>query len=495
MKLLLLLSFCMICAPVVAGAVERISAPVETNNYARVTSHDELLAFLKNADGLSNRVTVSIIGTTTQGREIPLVVLSRDGMANPRLRLMVLCQQHGNEPSGKEAALTLVAQAVREDLDQLLERMDILLIPCVNPDGNEAVTRRNGAGADLNRDHLLLLQPETRAVHEVYNRWMPEATLDVHEFAAAGDAWLNAGYYRSIDEQFGLPTNPNVAPSLRAFGKEHMFPFLETKLRDAGIRFFNYAIGGGPGDSVRHSTTDINDGRQSLAILHSFSCILEGRNGKGMSDELRRRVRGQLSAIRAYMMFVADHTKEISALVATERRQLAYARGPVAMQMNHFPDGTSLVMPVRTYPGEKDSTVLLPYNPVVRTLYEVSRPAAYRISRDQTQILDFLGRHGVLCSVLSRDTILDVEAYADVRFATTVVEGDTAYLAQPEARKTRVECFAGDALISVHQLRSTMLVSALEPSSLWGIAQYPAFAWLRNIQGEYPVYRVMPPQK
>jgi hypothetical protein len=47
-------------------------------------------------------------------------------------------------------------------------------------------------------------------------------------------------------------------------------------------------------------------------------------------------------------------------------------------------------------------------------------------------------------------------------------------------------------LVPVHQLRSTMIVSALEPSSLWGIAQYPAFAWMRNLNGEYPVYRIMP---
>jgi hypothetical protein len=486
---------CILCMGLVAEAAERIPAPIETNNYARVTTHEELLAFLKSADGLSSRVTVSTIGTTNQGREIPLVVLSRDGMANPRFRVMVFCQQHGNEPSGKEAALILIAQAVREDLDRLLEDMDILLVPCVNPDGNEARTRRNGAGADLNRDHLLLLQPEVRALHEVYNRWMPEATLDVHEFAGASEAWLRAGYYRSIDEQFGLPTNPNVAASIRTFGREKFFPFVEAKLRDAGIRFFNYAIGGGPGDSVRHSTTDINDGRQSLAILHSFSCILEGRNGKEMDDELRRRIRGQLSAIRAYLAFVAEHTREISSLVATERMQLTRARGPVAMQMNHFPDGSMLSMPVRTYPGEKDSVILLPYNPVIRTMLEVTRPYAYRIAREQTQILDLLGRHGAMCSVFSRDTVLEVEAYSDVRFTAAVVEGDTAYFSQPTAYKTRIQCHEGDALVLVYQLRSNLIVSALEPSSLWGIAQYPVFSWLRSVHGDYPIYRIMPREK
>jgi len=488
----LITCLCFTLSTLGAGAAERIPAPIEVNNFSRVTSHDELLAFVRNADNLSTRVTVTTVGKTTQGRDIPLVILSRDGMATQRLRTFIFCQQHGNEPSGKEAALMLIAQAVREDLDQLLAKTDILLIPSVNPDGNEAGTRRNGAGADLNRDHLLLFQPETRAVHGVYDRWMPEATLDVHEFGGSGEEWQRAGYVRAVDEQFGLPTNQNIAPTIIALGRDKLFPFLESQLQNAGIHFFNYSIGGGPGDTVRHSTTDINDGRQSLAILHSFSLILEGRNGREMNDDLRRRTRGQLSAMRAYLAFVADHANEISTLVTTERRRLPLAMGPVAMQMNHFPDGSLLTMPVKTYPGGKDSTVLLPYTPVVRTLFEVTRPRAYRIPHSQSQILELLARHGVQTQVLERDTVLDVEAYADVRFTTTMVEGDTAYIAQPEARKIRCQCSAGDVLVPVHQLRSTMIVSALEPSSLWGIAQYPAFAWMRNLNGEYPVYRIMP---
>jgi hypothetical protein len=70
------------------------------------------------------------------------------------------------------------------------------------------------------------------------------------------------------------------------------------------------------------------------------------------------------------------------------------------------------------------------------------------------------------------------------------VEGDTAYFSQPEARKIRCSVSAGDVIVPVHQFRSTMIVSALEPSSLWGIAQYPAFAWLRSVSGEYPIYRI-----
>ena len=54
----------------------------------------------------------------------------------------------------------------------------------MNPDGAEAGTRVNGAGADINRDHITLEQPETRALYQVVRRVRPDLAVDCHEFGA-----------------------------------------------------------------------------------------------------------------------------------------------------------------------------------------------------------------------------------------------------------------------------------------------------------------------
>ena len=466
--------------------------PLEANAFARVTSHAEMLEFLRSVDGASDRISLEMVGMSASGREIPLVKFSKPPGENgsPRLRVLVFCQQHGNEASGKEAALMLIARAASGELDTLLAQMDLMVIPSVNPDGNEAGKRQNGNGADLNRDHLLLSQPETQAVHAVFNRWKPEVTLDVHEFGALGREWMEAGYVRSMDEQFGAPTNPNVAQSLVRFGLQQMFPVLDAELRRQGVRFFNYIIVDGPHDNPRHSTTAINDGRQSFAILNTFSFILEGRNGSGVHEDLARRVKGQTVAITGFLRFVAARADEIRRLVQDERQSNVVRRDPVALVMDHILDGSSILIPVTTVPGGKDSTVSLPHRPVVKTFVTVSRPYGYIIPRVLTGVLEVLQRHGVRSEPLQRDTSLEVESTFITRVDTVEREGMNVLFPVYTVQRTRHQFQAGDVLVPLQQLHAAMLVIALEPASMWGLVQESLFAPWRAAGREYPVYRL-----
>jgi hypothetical protein len=475
-----------------SGLVAQLSTPLEAKAFVRVTEHAEMLEFLRAADASSDRISLETAGKSALGREIPLVILRRPPVLNgsPRLRVFLFCQQHGNEPSGKEAALMLIARAASGALDTLLAQMDLFVIPSVNPDGNEAGKRQNGNGADLNRDHLLLSQPETRAVHAVFNRWKPEVTLDVHEFGALGREWMEAGYVRAMDEQFGTPTNPNVPQPLVRFALQDMFPVLDAELREQGVRFFNYIIIDGPRDNPRHSTTAINDGRQSLAILNTFSFILEGRNGGSMHEDLARRTRGQVVAITAFLRFVAARAGEIRRLVYEERRRNLTRKDSVALVMDHVHDGSMIVIPVTTVPGGHDSTVSVPHRPVVKTFVTVSRPQGYVLPRMMTGVLEILQRHEIEYRTLQHDTTLAVEAAVITRVDTVEREGMNTLSPLYTVQRTQRQFQAGDVLVPLQQLHATMLVMALEPASMWGLVQDSLFAPWRVAGREYPVYRL-----
>lgn len=488
----LAIAILLLFAPPSGVLVAQLSTPLEDKAFVHVTGHAEMLEFLHAADEVSDRISLETAGRSALGREIPLVKLSNPLGENgsPKLRVLVFCQQHGNEASGKEAALMLIARAASGELDTLLAQMDLLVIPSVNPDGNEAGKRQNGNGADLNRDHLLLSQPETQAVHAVFNRWKPEVTLDVHEFGALGREWMEAGYVRAMDEQFGAPTNPNVAQSLVRFGLQRMFPVLDAELREQGVRFFNYIIIDGPRDNPRHSTTAINDGRQSFAILNTFSFILEGRNGRDVHEDLARRSRGQAVAITAFLRFVAAWADEIRRLVQDERHKDLVRRDSVALVMDHVHDGSLIVIPVTTIPGGKDSTVSLPHRPVVKTFATVSRPHGYVLLRVLTGVLEVLQRHGVRSETLQRDTSLEVESAFITRVDTVEREGMNILFPSYTVQRTRRQFQAGDVLVPLQQLHATMLVIALEPASMWGLVQENLFAPWRTAGREYPVYRL-----
>ena len=97
------------------------------------------------------------------------LVRRRTGRRRRVPEVLFYAQQHGDEVSGKDALLYLIRDVARDPA--LLPRdVDLWVMPMVNPDGAEAGTRKNGAGADLNRDHMTLEQPETQALHRVARR-------------------------------------------------------------------------------------------------------------------------------------------------------------------------------------------------------------------------------------------------------------------------------------------------------------------------------------
>jgi hypothetical protein len=109
------------------------------------------------------------------------------------VRIFVMCRQHGDEPAPTEAALRLLHEAAHGHDPALLrdlKQVTLYLVPMVNPDGADAMTRRSGVGADLNRDWGVFSQPETRAVARAAHLIRPQIILDFHNWD--GDDLYNA---------------------------------------------------------------------------------------------------------------------------------------------------------------------------------------------------------------------------------------------------------------------------------------------------------------
>ena len=139
-----------------------------------LTSHDAIVRFLTALAGDSRRLRLSSLGQSQQGRDLPLIYLTREGLDDPlaiarldRPVIWLIGQQHGNEPAGGEAMLALAAALSSGELASLLDRLSVVIVPRGNADGAAADRRVLASGVDLNRDHLLLSQPETRALHQV----------------------------------------------------------------------------------------------------------------------------------------------------------------------------------------------------------------------------------------------------------------------------------------------------------------------------------------
>ena len=90
-------------------------------------------------------------------------------------------QMHGNETTTTKAMLHFFEELIKDDSYKTLgEKMSILAIPILNPDGAERYTRENAVEVDLNRDAQDLTQPESVILSQAYKEFKPDLCLNLH---------------------------------------------------------------------------------------------------------------------------------------------------------------------------------------------------------------------------------------------------------------------------------------------------------------------------
>jgi hypothetical protein len=469
-----------------------VRAPVERSRFSMPTSYDSLQGFLSSL-GERGVVSVERIAVTREGRAVSACLISSSrhfGEDAAKLRVMLFAQQHGDEPSGKEALTLLLAKLASGQAGDLLKALDIIIVPQMNPDGAERRQRRTSDTLDLNRNHVLLSSPETRGLHELFFRWLPQVTLDMHEYGSFSRSWSDSGIIKAGDVQLGMLTNLNSSVALRQYQRRAVYPFIAKAMEKQGFTFNEYIVGS-PSDRIRHSTTEINDGRQSFGILNTLSFIQEGRKWRTIEEQLERRAKSQLAGVEALLAFCAGHAAEIRALVQQERQGLTTAAGSEAvLWMDHEPGGGRMVIPVHDVRTDRDTTwVIRPYHEVVRAQIVRTVPSAYVVPGQESTIIELLGRHHITCdtvrearSVRAVALIIDSVGYREL-------EEDTLPALHVHPEEQTITLHPGDRIVPTRQWHSLFLASVLEPESSWGIVKYREFEGILK-RRVYPIYRI-----
>jgi beta-lactamase class A len=143
--------------------------------------HEQLWgALLPIAEG-SPRIAVEEVGRSLENR--PLRLLST---GTGPTRVLLWSQMHGDETTASRSLADLfhyIATADEGDARVRLwrERLTILAIPMLNPDGAERHQRRNSVGIDVNRDARSLSTPEGRTLKAVRDRFEPQYGFNLHD--------------------------------------------------------------------------------------------------------------------------------------------------------------------------------------------------------------------------------------------------------------------------------------------------------------------------
>lgn len=473
--------------------------PLEKSNFTKLTSHDELKQFIQEVDYNSDLIKTEVLTKSIEGRELFAVYFSKDdfGSNKNKLKVLIFAQQHGNEQSGKEASLLLINELLKSENQYLFDKIDFALVPQMNPDGSEKNQRRNGNGMDLNRNHLILTEPETIALHKLFDKYLFEVTMDVHEYWPFGEEWKKLGFRRNFDVTVGAVTNINISEKIKKLSYEKYLPFVFNFVKEKGYTAFHYLPGGPVGvDYLRYSTFDINDGRQSFGIQNTLSFIQEGMNGENYStDNIERRAKSQMAGMLALLKFSYDNKDEIKKLVADEREKLIEKKvdDKVAIQLDHLSDGTELKLNLLSYYSNNDTIVTVnDFRSVVKSLYDVERPKGYLIPKQFSDLKNWMDNHNLIYEEAKSVKCDKIEEYFIDSIGSIDFERDTIinpYISVNEIKdKIDLDKYY---FLPVGQLKNNMIVIALEPKSMLGWVTYKQYDHLVKPKEKYKILRVI----
>ena len=473
--------------------------PLQKSTFTKLTSHSELTDFIKEVDSSSDLIKTEVLTKSVEGRELFVVYFSEGefGADENKIKILIFAQQHGNEQSGKEAALLLINELQKPHNQYLFDKIDFALIPQMNPDGSEKNQRRNGNGMDLNRNHLILTEPETIALHKFFNKYLFEVTMDVHEYWPFGEEWKKLGYRRNFDVTVGAVTNINISDKIRNISYQKYLPFIFNFISEKGYSVFHYLPGGPVGANyLRYSTFDINDGRQSFGIQNTLSFIQEGMNGENYStDNIEHRAKGQMTGMLGLLKFCYDNKDEIKQTISDERQKLIENKvdDKVKIQLNHFADGSKLKLKLLSYYSNNDTIVTVDdFRAVVKSIYDVKRPKGYLVPKSLKEIVDWADRHELIYSDYIKSDDDKIEQYFISGIDSMDFERDI--IVNPIVEVQIIENnFSGDdyIFIPVNQLRNNMIVIALEPKSELGLVTYKQFEHLLKKGETFPILRII----
>ena len=193
------------------------------NGVIKVLSNAQMNDYLETLP--KDNLTIRYLGDYPEGIRAPLLVFSKPKLSDPsgkNLRdlgkpiFYLRAQVHGNEIAATGGAILLAQRLARKhpDLDGILDKMSIIILPRMNGDGAKIHQRGTslvsgdtwGTGApdfhasigpgggvseygggimggfDQNRDNLWLSSPVSRANARILAEYKPEICMDAHEY-------------------------------------------------------------------------------------------------------------------------------------------------------------------------------------------------------------------------------------------------------------------------------------------------------------------------
>ena len=423
--------------------------------------------------GLSQRGTPiqALLLTQAAGTDIATLEASR------RPTVLLVGQQHGDEPAGSEALLVVARELAQGLLEPMLKRINVIIVPRANPDGAEAGKRATASGVDMNRDHLLLKTPETRALAALVRDYRPMAIIDAHEYTVAGRFLEKFHAIQRYDVLLQHATTANLpefmtraalewyrAPMIKALDAENLTQewYYTTSTRMDDLRL---SMGG----------TQPDTGRNVNGLKNAVSMLLETR-GVGIGRaHIQRRVHSHVTALTSALRSTVDRADSLQQVRSYEARDIASqaCRGEIVVEAAPTPTQHEIIM-LDPETGA-DRTLRVDWNSSLRlqALKKRPRPCGYWLAGSADDAVERLRLLGLqVLRVAEQGSVLADTYHEDSRDTATrkdvrgSVEGDQPIIrVQVTPTRSAIDIPAGSYYVPLNQPLANLAIAALEPDT------------------------------
>ncbi len=219
----------------------------------QLADYRQITEYFKHLAANSSRVELEVLGKTTNGNDMIMALISSEenlknkkkyqeiahkladprGLTQPQIddlvragkaMLLVTCNIHSTEIASSQMSMEwayALATANDAETKERLDRVILLLVPSLNPDGEimetewyrqHLGTKYEGGrmpwlyhpyvGHDDNRDWYMLTQKETRNMtRAAYHEWYPQIWLDEHQMGSNGPRLFVPPYTDPISDE------------------------------------------------------------------------------------------------------------------------------------------------------------------------------------------------------------------------------------------------------------------------------------------------------
>ena len=491
---------------VAAAAGDPWVTPSEATKFRQSPSYADTVAWLKKLDAASPELQMISIGRSAEGRDIWMVIASRDRAFTPdalrrsgKATLLAQGGIHSGEIDGKDAGLMLLRDmTVRSRHRALLDKANFLFVPILSVDAHERASRygrinqrgpevmgwrTNARNLNLNRDYTKLDTEEVRAMVTAIDRWKPDLYADLH---------VTDGADYQYDITYGWNTTTGWSPSIVQWLSGTLSPALERDLSAAGhipgALVFPIGTGDDPAAGLNFGNSDarLSNGYGDARQLPTM--LVENHSLKPYDQ----RVLGTYVLLASTLDTLGRSGRALRLAIADDQRRRI---DPIPLAWEQAESGK----PARTidFLGIESRIVLSPVSgaprrewlgrPVTQRVevYEesvvtgsASRPKAWWIPAAWHEVANRVRAHGIVMEQITAPRDVEVEQYrlVDPRLKTTAFEGHVQLESPAVKTETRTIRYpAGSWRIAADQPLAILAAVLLEPLSPDSFLQWGFF--------------------